>query len=118
MTDKHVPEQTRRKVGFFEDLVDFLTFSLKEQGIANPEKEAEEIALKMHENWRGQNLTFPQKPRLFFERLKDEVVSSYTGYNKTELIKKYNISETLFYKWLNERLNARIQKKEQGQLDL
>ncbi|UYZ84320.1 hypothetical protein MTZ49_01690 [Entomomonas sp. E2T0] len=100
----HVSEQAKRRNGFFEDLIDGLTRHLIANNINEPEKAAEEIALKLHEEWRGQNLNFPAKPRLYFERLKEQVISEYTGYNKTELLRRHNISESTLYKWMNQKL--------------
>lgn len=119
MADHHyVSEQTRRRAGFFEDIVEFIATCLEKQGIQNAKKEAEEIALKLHEHWAGSTMYFPQKPRLFFDRLKKEAVASYKGYNISEVLRKYNISQSLLYKWMNELQEINKADNKQHQLDI
>lgn len=116
----HVSEQARRRNGFFEDLMELLIVYLKENGVPDPGDKAEEIALEILKKWGGVSLNIPKKPDFYFGKIKEQAVSEYTGNNILEITRKYNISENLFYRWLNEKLKEYKEQaeKNQGRLDI
>lgn len=118
----YMSEQSKRRNEFFDDLLTFIAEQLVKHGMNEQEAacSAEEIALRLYENWNSATLVFPKRPRLYMERLKQSILSEFTGSNLLELIRKYRISETTFYRWLREEreeLKKRLKNSQQNQLD-
>lgn len=117
-----VSEQARRRNEFFDDLLEYFEQVLIAHGLeaSSASKEAEAIALKLHERWQSHTLVFPKKPQLVFDKQKQQILSEFTGNNISFLVRKYGFSETTIYKWLREETAAYRKQlaEQQGQLDI
>jgi Mor family transcriptional regulator len=111
---KFRPEQTRRRHDLLSDLAESAAHELCSHGMDPDEARVagENIALAIHENWRGMSVVFPMHPELARQRLRSAVLAEYTGSNMAELVRKYNLAENTIYKWIKDDHEQRMDKRQ------
>lgn len=117
MVKKFRPEQTRRRNDLLNDLAESVAYELAKHGLDMEQAKVsgEEVALKIHENWRGMSVVFPMHPELVRQRLRAAIVAEYDGTNTFDLVRKYRIAENTIHKWVAEERQRRLDES-QGNL--
>jgi Mor family transcriptional regulator len=111
---KFRPEQTRRRNDLLSDLAESVSHELISFGMdPDQAKQAgENVALAIHENWRGMSVVFPMHPELARQRLRAAVLAEYNGSNMADLVRKFNLAENTIYKWIKEEHTRRMDQKQ------
>ena len=119
MENNSISEQMKRRNELLQDLIDYISIELEALGMGEQKSKdtAEEIALKIHEKWRGLVIVFPMRPALVIEKLKKQVLNSFTGKNIRELVREYQVAERTIYEWILEEQRKKINSA-QGKLSL
>lgn len=120
-SDKSLYEQSKRRNEFFDDMLNFLAseFERLDMDADESAKSAEEVALKLHENWQSHALVFPKSSQLVMEKRKRAALADFNGHNITDIIRNHRVSETTFHRWMREErteLKKQIDKQ-QGKFD-
>lgn len=113
---KSRPEQTRRRNDLLRDLAESVSVELAKYGLSEEQARTagEEVALAIHDNWRGLSVVFPMRPELAMRRLRLQILTEYTGNNIGELVRKYHVAENTIYKWVNEEHRRRVNQNQAG----
>ena len=66
-----------------------------------------EIAIKIHQHYKGLQITFPQR-FLAREYVRRQILVEYNGTNSKDLARKYGYTERVIRDWLNEDRGGEI----------